>query len=225
MTELNCGPIYTTQSCPLQEHDLSTSPNADPPQYTCHWQLRAKNSTIQELPAEEPSCELESPTVFQGSRGRFGSIPAPPWLDFSGRESPSSHLAPDTPISLDFLHGRASESTRASSHSSYFNLQGLRLELQEPKIEVDAARKIKFLQNTKKADFVALSPNSEYAAFVFTNNVQVCRVSFSTGALKPFEIKVMLTSGKKGGKFVAAAMSDAHLVAISDKEVCYTPKR
>lgn len=220
MTVLNGESMYEIRSCPTRDQDLITSPDAELPQYTCDWKLCAKNSTIQELPGDEPSYELESPSPFGGSRGRFGSIPSRPWIDPSRTASPSSQGAPDTPLTFDILHRRASESIEASSNSSCFNLQGIHLDLQNPKTEFGAAKKIKFLQNAKKADYVALSPNSEYAAFVFPNQVQVCRLSYGLGTFATSAIKVMLASGKKG-KFIAAELSNTHLVAISDKEVYY----
>ncbi|KAL8915996.1 MAG: hypothetical protein Q9208_008750 [Pyrenodesmia sp. 3 TL-2023] len=225
MTVLNCEPMYTIRSSAAKTQDLKISPNAEAPQYACGWQLCAKNSTIQELPGDEPSCELESPSLFGGSHGRFGSIPSRPWIDPSRTASPISHGAPDTPLTSETLHRRASQSIEGSSDSSCFNLQGLHLELQKPKTQLHVAKKIKFLQNAKKADYVALSPNSEYAAFVFPTQVQVCRLSYGLGALGTGAVKVMLASGKKA-KFLAAELSNTHLIAISDKEIqvcCYVP--
>ncbi|KAL8903943.1 MAG: hypothetical protein Q9207_003590 [Kuettlingeria erythrocarpa] len=197
---------------------LTITPNSQLPQYARDWELCAKKSTIQELPGDEPAYELESPSLFCGSRGRFGSVPSHPWLGPTGISSQSSYGATDTPVTSEIVHSRASESIDASSNSSRFNLQGVLLDLQKPRTDVDVARKIKFLQNAKKADYIAFSPNNEHAAFIFPNQIQVCRLSYGVGGYGTFAIKVMLASGKKG-KFVAAELSDTHLVAISDKEV------
>ncbi|KAL8749763.1 MAG: hypothetical protein Q9184_006675, partial [Pyrenodesmia sp. 2 TL-2023] len=120
---------------------------------------------------------------------------------------------------------RVSESIEASSNSSCFNLQGINLDLLNPKAEFDVAKKIKFLQSVKKAEYVALSPNAEYAAFVFSNQVQVSRLSYGLGTFGNCAVKVVLGSGRKA-KFFAAELSNTHLVAISDKEIqacCYVP--
>ncbi len=218
MTVLTGEPMYRHRSYTASQ-PLTISPNFGVPQYTRDWQLCSKNSTIQELPGDEPAYELESPSLFCGSKGRSGSLPGHPWLGPTGMSSQSSYGATDTPLTSEIVHSRGSESIDASSNSSCFNLQGVLLDLQKPRTDVDVARKIKFLQNAKKADYIALSPNNEYAAFIFATEVQVCRLSFGVGGYGTFAIKAMLASGKKG-KFVAAELSNTHLVAISEKEVC-----
>lgn len=223
MTVLTGEATYTNRSCPPAIQPLTISPNFGLPQYARDWQLCAKNDTIQELPGDEPAYELESPSLFWGSHGRFGSVPSHPWLGPRGMSSPSSYGATDTPVTSEIVHSRASESIDASSNSSCFNLQGVLVDLQKPRTDLDVAKKIKFLQNAKKAEYIALSPNNEYVAFTFPNQVQVCRLSYGVGGYGTLVIKVMLAPGKKG-KFVAAELSNTHLVAISDKEVCYAMK-
>ncbi|KAL8838649.1 MAG: hypothetical protein Q9170_002057 [Blastenia crenularia] len=93
--------------------------------------------------------------------------------------------------------------------------------MQDPKVEIAPARKINLPQSAKKADFVAMSPNREYVALTFPDCIQVYHIASSSK--KDLETKVILTSGKKSGKFTAAAMSDSYIVAISEKEINTRP--
>lgn len=183
-----------------------------------HHLLPPKNNVIQELPADEPSCELESPSPWNPTPGRLGSIPTFPYPEHSGLQSPSSLVSPQTPITPDIFLEPVSQAMSATSNLSFSSLQqGPLLELQNPKVAIDPAKKIKFLQSAKKAESVALSPNGEYVAFVFSDRVQVSHITMSSERVS--ESKVMLTSGRRSGKISTAALSDTHLVAVSDKEV------
>jgi hypothetical protein len=65
---------------------------------------------------------------------------------------------------------------------------------------------------------VALSPHGEYAAFVFDKEIRLCELSQSHNGSLNVEVVMTLEKGKKG-KFIAAALSNSHLVAIAQKEV------
>lgn len=179
--------------------------------------------TIQELPTESPDlahAQVQPHCEIVGTP----SSSTLPNLDHLGARSPSLPGQPITPLTPDIpspLMNRAPWPKGMSSKSSYGSLNMRPANLQEQQVEVEAcpARKIKFLNSRKRADYVSLSPDCTYAAFVFSDQVQVCRNISDWEGTGSLETQVMLKSEKKAGKFTAACLSDTHLVAISDKQV------
>lgn len=150
--------------------------------------------------------------------GSIGSIITSPQLNRPRTDDPASPLSPQISPASQFR--RPSEVTAVSSSSSVEKSKEVFLDFQVRDIEVSPTQKVKFLQNAKRGNLAVLSPDGEYAAFAVSNQLQVCRISPDCGAPSPPETKLMLTLEKKGGQYVAADISNQHLVAISSKEVC-----
>ena len=207
----------------LKDHIQSIIPTSKYSPFPPNSRPQAKSDKVQKWPTDVPYAEPVSQSPYPAMPKRLESPPTSPWLGQSRLESPGTEVSTNTvtptnaPLSPRFKG--TSESTATTSSVSSGSLNGIYLDFQEEKVEVSTAKRVTFLQHAKKADFVALSPNSEYAAFIFSKQIQVCRVSYEWGSLRPLEIKMMLTLGKKDGRFVAAALSTTHLVAISDQEV------
>lgn len=183
--------------------------------------LRLSKRTVQELPAELPALAgayLPPRRIDMET----GSASTRPDLDHSGAQSPSLPCPPITPLSPSVPVispvRRASGSTGTRSKSSNGNLKMPSTNFHEQRVETGTAKKVKFC-NGKKADSVVLSPDCACAAFVFSGQVQVNRIISEWGEIQTLEARVMLTLGKKAGKFIAAYLSSTHLVAISSKEV------
>ncbi|KAL8706484.1 MAG: hypothetical protein Q9201_000468 [Fulgogasparrea decipioides] len=179
------------------------------------------DGAVHELPAELPGLVgANSPSLY---RNVGTGIASPrPGLDQSEVQSPTLSCPLVTPLSPTFPVTppirTASESTETHSTSSKGNLRLPLSDFHEQRVEVGAAKKVKFGKG-KKADYVALSPDCAYAAFVFSGQVQVNRIVSEWGEIQTSEAKVMLKLGEKAGKFVAAYLSSTHLVAISNTEI------
>jgi len=90
-------------------------------------------------------------------------------------------------------------------------------------VDTGKPRRIRFQKQPGKAELVALSPDCKHAAFVFKNDIQVCNLALASNTERKEEClsRVILTAVKKRGNFVAAALSNTHLVAISEKDVSF----
>ncbi|KAL8726860.1 MAG: hypothetical protein Q9181_005903 [Wetmoreana brouardii] len=179
------------------------------------------DGTVHELPAKLPALVgANFPSHYRNVGTAIASTR--PSLDHSGAQSPSLSCPAVTPLSPSFPIASpvrtASESTGTQSESSNVILRLPSSDFHEQRVEVGTAEKIK-LCNGKKADYVALSPDCAYAAFVFSGQVQVNRIISEWGEIQTLETKVMLTLGAKAGKFIAAYLSSTHLVAISNTEI------
>ena len=179
--------------------------------------------TIHELPAEPPARSPARPQPYRGPMGSSSSSTLPD-LDHSGTRSPSLPNPPITPLSPALpspLLIRPPWPSAASSKSSHSHgsIKVRPSNFQEQQVEVCSTRKVKFNNSRKRADYVSLSPDCTHAAFVFSDQVQVCRDVSNLEGNGGLETEVMLKLEKKAGKFIAASLSDTHLVAISDKQV------
>ena len=178
------------------------------------------SDTIHELPAEPPARSRARPQPYR-PMGSSSSSTLPD-LDHSGTRSPSLPNPPITPLSPALpspLLIRPPWSEAVSSKPSYGSIKVRPSSFQEQQVEVRSARKVKFLNSRKRADYVSLSPDCTHAAFVFSDQIQVCRDASDWEGSGSLETEVMLKLEKKAGKFIAACLSDTHLVAISDKQV------
>ena len=176
--------------------------------------------TIHELPAEPPARSRARPHPYRGLGSRSSSTLSN--LDHIGARSPSLPNPPVTPLSPNLpspLAIRPPWPKAISPKSSYSSIKVPLTHFQVEQVEVCSTRKAKFLNGRKRADYVSLSPDCTHAAFVFSDQIQICRdVSDWEGAGR-LEAEVMLKLEKKAGKYIAACVSDAFLVAISDKQV------
>ena len=186
--------------------------------------LYAIPDTIHELPAEPPARSHARPQPYRGPMGSSSSSTLPD-LDHSGTRSPSLPNPPVTPLSPALPSPLLIKSpwpkavSAVSSKSSHGSIKIRPADFQEQHVEVCPSRKVKFLNSRKRADYVSLSPDCTHAAFVFSDQVQVCRNVSDWEGIGSLETEVMLKLDKKAGKFIAACLSDTHLVAISDKQV------
>lgn len=177
--------------------------------------------TIHELPAEPPARSRARPQPYRGPMGSSSSSTLPD-LDHSGTRSPSLPNPPITPLSPALpspLLIKTPWPKAVSSKSSHGSIRIRPANFQEQQVEVCSARKVKFLDSRKRAEYVSLSPDCRHAAFVFSDQVQVCRGVSNWEGTGNLETEVMLKLDKKAGRFIAACLSDTHIVAISDKEV------
>ena len=182
-----------------------------------------RNDSIHELPGDVPYFAKTNRLPLRSEKGSVGSIPISPHPEYSTSSELEWQIQSETSSSPNIFSSSGfrqdSESTATSSGSSSWNLKDLSLDFQVQRIDINPAQKVKFDQNAKRAASVALSPNNECAAFVFSNQIQVCRIS-TESETPSLGAKVMLTLDKKSDQYIAACLSNTHLVAIASQEVC-----
>ena len=157
------------------------------------------------LPAAAVVDALRSPTRTTPGARRDSGVP---------KNLPTSPISPLSP--------NAEMGFKGSPLSPSLPLKDLRKihsPLEEDIVGIESAQKVSFLQSAKKADFVALSPSSSHACFVFTRQLQICPLLAGMNLSKTTEMRTILSLGKGDGKLIAAALSDECLVAMSENQV------
>ncbi|KAI9845487.1 MAG: hypothetical protein M1837_004826 [Sclerophora amabilis] len=171
------------------------------------------------------------PPAVESNRQRRGSTPPLPILDqnFSWEradtepELVSNAFQQQTPEDLRLSpnsesadHRRASRSTQSSSSLLTDDRRESASTMKIQRVETLKSGTVRFQDKSKRANSVVLSPNCQYVAYVFDREIQVCQTASSSDSITPERLMVL---GKEEGSYIAAALSEKHVVAVTAKEV------
>ena len=173
------------------------------------------DDAIQELPAESLAHLYSQHTEGQSHSEILGSS-SPytlPGADYFKARNlylpgpPVTPLSPDRPSPLVVkAPWPTGMPTRYSPEISKIQVNNFL----EQRVELCSSRKVQFASNRKRADYVCLAQGNTCAAFVFSDQVQLCR---DIGDQKT---QVTLKQEKKSGRYITACLSNTHLAAISE---------